>query len=73
MGFHLWPCQLAAILLNVYGVKTGTKLLIEMKTGEGKTYVCGVSAAIVAKLFPSGPAVILTSTVESSMGKSTVV
>ena len=62
--FTLRPCQLAAILLNVYGVKTGTKLLMEMKTGEGKTYVCGVSAAVVARMFMKGPAVILTSSVD---------
>lgn len=60
-NYPLRPCQLAAILLNVYGVKTKTKLLIEMKTGEGKTNVCGVSAAVVAKLYPQGPALILTS------------
>ena len=62
--FSLRPCQVAAILLNVYGVASGTKLIIEMKTGEGKTYVCGVSAAVVAKLFNNGPAVILTSSVD---------
>eukprot|EP00759_Apiculatamorpha_spiralis_P012899 PhF_6_TR1974/c0_g1_i1/m.3272/K03070/secA; preprotein translocase subunit SecA len=62
--FPLRPCQLAAILLNVYGVKTGTKLLNEMKTGEGKTYVCGVSAAVVAKMFSQGPAIILTTSVD---------
>ena len=60
----LRPCQLAAILLNVYGVKTGTKLLIEVKTGEGKTFVCGISAAVVAKLFNDGPAIILTSSLD---------
>eukprot|EP00761_Pharyngomonas_kirbyi_P004449 gb/GECH01004454.1/.p1 GENE.gb/GECH01004454.1/~~gb/GECH01004454.1/.p1 ORF type:complete len:688 (+),score=62.41 gb/GECH01004454.1/:1-2064(+) len=63
-GFPLRPCQLAAILLNVYGVMSGAKHLIEMKTGEGKTYVCGVSAMVVAKMFHDGPAVILTSSVD---------
>lgn len=52
---------MAAILLNVYGVKTRTKLIIEMKTGEGKTFVCAVSAAVVAKLHKEKHPIILTS------------
>ena len=55
----LRPGQLSAVLLNVYCANTNTKLMIEMKTGEGKTFVCAVSAAIIAKRF--GIAMILTS------------
>ena len=60
-GFPLRPVQMATVLLNTYGVETGTKLMVEMKTGEGKTFVCGVSSAVVAKRKPQGPAIILTS------------
>ena len=63
----LRPGQLAAVLINVYSAVNRIKLIIEMKTGEGKTFVCGVSAAVVAKLFPGGPAIILTSNLDNAL------
>lgn len=60
---NLWPTQLAGILLFVHeaetGPLTGTKSAIQMKTGEGKTFVCAISAAIMAKR-SNGLALILT-------------
>lgn len=58
--------QVVSILVHLYCAKRGFKELIEMKTGEGKTNVCGISAAMVAKHF-KGFCFVLTSSQDHAL------
>ena len=58
---HFRPVQLAAILLNVRASAAMSSVLIEMKTGEGKTDMCAAVAAVLAKRAPKHAVHILTS------------
>ena len=55
------PVQLASILLNVRAASSGSGLLVEMKTGEGKTDVCAAIAAVLSKSHPKHAVHIVTS------------
>ncbi|CAE7210068.1 secA [Symbiodinium sp. CCMP2592] len=58
---HFRPVQLATILLNVRASAAMSSVLIEMKTGEGKTDMCAAVAAVLAKRAPKHAVHILTS------------
>ena len=55
------PVQLAAILLNVRAAVKSSSMLIQMKTGEGKTDVCAAVAATLFKRRPDYAVHIVTS------------
>ena len=55
------PVQLAAILLNVRAAVKSSPMLIQMKTGEGKTDVCAAVAATLFKRRPGYAVHIVTS------------
>lgn len=58
---HFRPVQLASILLNVRAATRGSGLLVEMKTGEGKTDVCAAIAAVLSKRHSKHAVHIVTS------------
>lgn len=55
------PVQLASILLNVRSAELGSSILVEMKTGEGKTDTCAAVAATLARRHPERAIHIVTS------------